>query len=135
MSTAVAEELLSIPWIESPFFEQRFQEMRLDPKTADLVRRYAEQGYLVFDPEISNFDEIAQGIVADLEPKYANTGHPIDSENRMHNAWQFHQGVKTIAMGSDLFRGQIMRKDIVDVRTGQRVPHWYRGAIAFETGM
>ena len=48
---------LNLPWLESPFFEKLLSRSNLDLETRALVRTYANDGFLVFDPEDSDFSE------------------------------------------------------------------------------
>jgi hypothetical protein len=81
---------LNTPWVESPFFEPQLRTKRLDPTTESLVRHYAEQGYVVIDPEL---DEALVDEVRDsLKPDFAAAG-----TNRLQDAWQHHQAVQQIA--------------------------------------
>jgi len=51
-STIPTEYTVNLPWTESPFFEADLRKANLDEATATRVRHYAEQGYLIFDPQI-----------------------------------------------------------------------------------
>ncbi|WP_373511416.1 phytanoyl-CoA dioxygenase family protein [Persicitalea sp.] len=81
---------LNTPWVESPFFEQEIDQARLDPETEGLARRYAEEGYVVFDPQIdgATIDAVVQG----LKPRFE-----ADQTNRIQDAWEYNEAVKKIA--------------------------------------
>ena len=69
---------LNTPWIDSPCFEQQLAESGLDESRADQVRSFAENGYLVFDPEIPHFDELADRIVAACSDRPAYAARIMD---------------------------------------------------------
>lgn len=79
---------INLPWVESPFFNQELQQANLDPVLAEQVRQYAEDGYLIFDPEIdeSVLDAAREGV----KPLYGN-------ELRTTDAWQTIPAVRQIA--------------------------------------
>lgn len=79
---------VNLPWVESPFFNQELQQANLDPVLAEQVRRYAEDGYLIFDPEIdeSVLDTARQA----LDPLYGG-------ELRKQDAWKTVPAVRQIA--------------------------------------
>lgn len=80
----------NIPWTESPFFESELQKAALSPDMEQLVRDYAENGYVVFDPGVplATIDAAR----AALEPKFA-----AQTETRIQDAWKFEPHVKEIA--------------------------------------
>lgn len=80
----------NIPWIESPFFEGELKKAALSPDMEALVRHYAEEGYVVFDPEVS-LATIDRAIEA-LRPDYA-----AQNVTRLQDAWQYNADVKEIA--------------------------------------
>lgn len=44
------------PWLELPNFEELLQDSNLDEYTKIAARFYADNGYLVIDPEIKDFE-------------------------------------------------------------------------------
>lgn len=86
----MATTTLNTPWVESPFFDQEIDQADYDFKTKELIRRYAEDGYVVFDPQI---DEVAiDAVVKGLKPRFA-----ADNTNRIQDAWEYNDAVKQIA--------------------------------------
>jgi hypothetical protein len=75
------------PWIDSPFFEQELQQSALEENTKQLVKDYAEKGYLILDTELpeSTFDRIIEL----LKPHY--------SSSRIQDAWNITPLVKEVA--------------------------------------
>ena len=53
---------INMPWIDSAFFEQMLEASDLDAGTRGLVQAYAVDGYVIIDPEIANFDALADEI-------------------------------------------------------------------------
>ena len=90
MTTTAPEFKVNLPWIESPFFNKELAEAQLDSDTQQLVRQYAEQGFVVFDPQID--EKTLDQVIADLKPKYAENG-----DQRIQDAWAYSEAVKTLA--------------------------------------
>lgn len=82
---------LNMPWIESPFFERHRAQANLDPATAEMVSRFARDGFLVFDPEIENLDILSEKLVTDLAPRYPERG-------RIQDAWAYSSQVRALAV-------------------------------------
>lgn len=80
----------NIPWIESPFFESELKKAALSPEMEALVRHYAEEGYVVFDPEV-NLATLDRVIEA-LGPEYA-----AKNVTRLQDAWTHNADVKEVA--------------------------------------
>ncbi|HEV7381295.1 MAG TPA: phytanoyl-CoA dioxygenase family protein [Dyadobacter sp.] len=81
---------MQMPWVESPFFESELQKGNLDPETADLVRSYSENGYVIIDPRID--EEVIDRAVSALKPEFEK-----NNTNRLQDAWQNNEDVKKIA--------------------------------------
>ena len=60
---------LRTPWIDSPFFEALLARRDLDAETRELVRTYARDGFLTFDPQIPDFDAVAGRIIEALSKR------------------------------------------------------------------
>jgi hypothetical protein len=82
---------LNIPWIESPFFEKLLARSDFDEATRGMVRAFAADGFLTFDPEIPDFDAVAAGIV---EACSKRTDYP----QRVTDAWPEIEGVRRLAL-------------------------------------
>ena len=78
----------NFPWVESPFFNQELKQANLDAKLAEQIRQYAEDGYLIFDPEID--DAVLDAAREGVQPLYGN-------ELRKQDAWQTVSAVRQIA--------------------------------------
>lgn len=93
--------LMNVPLVDSPFFEQIFSQLTLDKKTKKLVKRFAEQGYVIIDDlGIENIAETTDRIVKDLTPIYGDKGKVESAwiyHDRIQDAWTFNQDVKEIA--------------------------------------
>ena len=90
MTTATAEFKVNLPWIESPFFNKELAEAQLDADTERLVKQYAEQGFVVFDPQID--EQTLDQVVSDLKAKYVENGN-----QRIQDAWLYSEAVKQVA--------------------------------------
>jgi hypothetical protein len=54
---------LTVPWIDSPFFEKLTAKSDLDETTLNMVRTFARDGVLILEPQTQNFDELADRII------------------------------------------------------------------------
>ena len=92
---------MNLPWVDSPFFEQIFNQLNLDNSTREIVKQFAEQGYVIIDDlGIENISEIVDRIVKDLTPIYGEKGKVKSAwiyNDRIQDAWTFNQDVKKIA--------------------------------------
>ncbi len=93
--------VMNLPWVDSPFFAQIFSQLNLDNQTRELVKQFAEQGYVIIDDlEIENIGEIINRIVKDLTPIYGHKGKVESAwiyHDRIQDGWTFNQDVKKIA--------------------------------------
>ncbi|MEQ8764446.1 MAG: phytanoyl-CoA dioxygenase family protein [Planctomycetota bacterium] len=87
-------ELMQLPWVESPFFEQLLQSSGLDDEQKELARRFSRDGLLTLDLEIDDFEDRARRIQEDLGPRY-----PVGNR-RIHEAWMFNDDVRALATHS-----------------------------------
>jgi hypothetical protein len=81
---------LEAPWFESPFFERELEKSDLDPETRALVRSFADNGYIVFDGRIEDFDRLAAEIDSGLAERFAEN-------NRVQDAWRYLPQVRRLA--------------------------------------
>ena len=82
---------LNIPWLELPFFERLLARSDLDEPTRSLVRTYAADGYLTFDPKIPDFDGVAASI---LDACARRSDYPL----RVTDAWLEIEGVRRLSL-------------------------------------
>ena len=82
---------LAVPWFESPFFEREVESAGLAPAAAERVCRFARDGYVLFRPDIPEFDRLADEIVQSLEPEHAVAGP------RIMDAWRYQPAVRRLA--------------------------------------
>ncbi len=82
---------LRTPWIDSPFFEALLARRDFDPETRELVRTYARDGFLTFDPQIPDFDAVADRIIEALSRR-------ADYPTRVMDAWSEIGGIKALAL-------------------------------------
>jgi len=81
------------PWFMSPFFEDELNRRQLDSETEDLVRSFAEQGYLILDDlGFDDFDALAEAATAAVAPL-----HEGGRYNRIMDAWTVSDAVHAIA--------------------------------------
>jgi hypothetical protein len=78
---------MNVPWVDSPFLPKELEESSLDETTKEMVRQYAEKGYLIIEtglPE-STFDRIVEL----LAPHY--------TDPRIQDAWKITPLVRDVA--------------------------------------
>lgn len=82
---------MQIPWVESPFFENELKQANLDPEMETLVRNYAEQGFVIIDPQID--EEVIDRAIGQLKPEFNK-----HNTNRLQDEWKHNEAVKMIAI-------------------------------------
>lgn len=87
---------LSVPWVESPFFEELLRERKLSPDDERAARQYHDQGYLVLDGLVEG-DE-AQRIVTEVAPLYGKDhSNAARQPYRVQDGWQESPAVARLA--------------------------------------
>jgi hypothetical protein len=81
---------LNMPWTEAPNFALRLAQSGLDEATRDKVRFYAENGYLVLDLGIPQFDELARSVIRECSRR---SEYPV----RLMDAWDEIAEVRRLA--------------------------------------
>lgn len=81
----------NLPWTESPFFEELLEKAPYDQDIKEKIRFYSENGYLIINPEIENFETIAFDIIHSLKAQQEKHG------SRVQDAWRYQDSVKTLA--------------------------------------
>lgn len=81
----------NIPWVESPFFEDLLKKSPYSDHVREQIRFFSENGYLVINPEIENFDAIAQDIIQSLNDQQKKHG------SRVQDAWRYQNNIKKLA--------------------------------------
>ena len=92
---------LNTPWVDSPFFEAELAQSDLDPESQNLVRQFADCGYLIIDNLMDDFDALAADILGGLEAARREkniTQMALLSEDRIQDAWVFDEAVKHLAI-------------------------------------
>lgn len=85
-----------MPWFRHHDFENQLETSGLDDISKNQIRQFAQQGYLIVDPEIPDFDALADSIIHRLKPFYKELPNPHDL--RLQDAWTYCDGVKQIAI-------------------------------------
>jgi ectoine hydroxylase-related dioxygenase (phytanoyl-CoA dioxygenase family) len=91
MNATLPSTQIQIPWVESPFFDAELKAADLDAATEAMVRNYAEQGYVIIDPQID--DATIDRALAQIKPDFEK-----HKTNRLQDAWQDHEAIKKIAV-------------------------------------
>ena len=86
---------LAVPWVDSPFFPAMLDQ-ETDAETKRLLKTFAEQGYVIFDPEIPNswIDEAKKEVAGRFS---VGSGDYYSDERRIQDAWVFGENVRRIA--------------------------------------
>lgn len=88
------------PWFMAPTFDSELERRNLDPADRDLVRSFAENGFLVLDDlGLDDFSQTANGVVRALEPL-----HEGGTYNRISDAWDTSPDVLAIATAPEVMR-------------------------------
>jgi len=81
---------LNIPWTASPLFERLLEESTLDEADRAMVRSFARDGYVQFDPRIPDFDGLGSQIVEECSRR-------PDYPQRVTDGWSSIEGVRKLA--------------------------------------
>lgn len=84
---------MAIPPVESPFLREYLGGAEIDEEMKALIQAYADDGYLVVDHEIPEFDALSERLIRDLDPHYPK----VDVGRRIDEAWYFNDDVRTVA--------------------------------------
>lgn len=89
-------ESLGVPWIDSPFFPALFERAELDDESKRLIRDFATNGYVIFDPQVPN--SWIDGAYNEVKDKYyIGAGNFYSDERRVQDAWVWGENVRKIA--------------------------------------
>ena len=89
--TSGGEDRPDVPWFETPFFAEDLAKAQMPAKERSQVEFFAENGYLVWRPDIPDFDELADTIAEKLRPEHERTG------GRVQDAWRHEPAVRRLA--------------------------------------
>ncbi len=84
-------ELMALPWVESPFFEQLLVNSGLPESQQDQARRFSRDGLLTLELGDEQFQDTAGRIIARLADRYP------EGNRRVAEAWTFHEDVRGLA--------------------------------------
>ncbi|GJM22806.1 MAG: hypothetical protein DHS20C15_27210 [Planctomycetota bacterium] len=84
---------MAIPPVESPFVKEFLSSSELDDATKQQALFYAENGYLVIDLELPDFDEMCERMIRDLDEHYPK----VDVGRRIDEAWYYNDDVRKLA--------------------------------------
>jgi hypothetical protein len=90
----------NMPWIESPFFKNELQSSGLNEADRSFVQQFAENGYVVFDPEIpgSLLDKIRTDLENGFKLKQEQNPGNHHEGHRIQDAWKYNEDVKKVAL-------------------------------------
>lgn len=81
----------NIPWTESPFFEHLLAKSAYPEEIKSKIRFFSDHGYLIVNPAISGFDQIAERILSGLSEEQRKHG------SRVQDAWRYLPEVRRLA--------------------------------------
>ncbi|OQP64732.1 hypothetical protein A3860_18400 [Niastella vici] len=87
------QQHVNLPWTESPFFEAELKKSTHVDADKAFVRKFAEDGYVIIDPEID--EATIDVIVEQLAPRFAKVAN---GDHRIQDAWKFNEQVKKVAV-------------------------------------
>ena len=115
---------VNLPWVDSPLFDQLLAQSDLDEPTRVMVKSYARDGYVIVDPEISDFDSLAREIIdaCSDRPEY---------QQRLMDEWERVPAVRHLAIAPRILEtlATLYRRDPVPMQTlnfgrgTQQLPH------------
>lgn len=101
MSSVPPPAYPSVPWVESPFFEELLPRQGLSPAEEAQARAFREQGFLTIENAIP--PELVARARREVEPLLAATEpDPRRSPNRFQDAWKESPAVREIATDAAL---------------------------------
>ena len=99
---------LPFPWFSAANFEAKLEQSDLSLEEKELVKYFADYGYVIINPKIDNFDDLAAQIKTELAPVYLDENRPNwhSSQGRLQDSWYFNksQAVQSIAAADDILR-------------------------------
>ena len=115
---------VNLPWIDSPLFEQQLARSELDEPTRAMVKSYAVDGYVIVDPEISNFHSLAGEIID------ACSGRS-EYQQRLMDEWDRVPAIRTLAIAPKIIEtlATLYRREPIPMQTlnfgrgTQQLPH------------
>lgn len=96
---SVAHLLPGVPDVESPLFEQIFEEKQASPETVEIARKLRRDGFVVIDFPDTDFHQLADKIIRTLDKEYDWDGWRKGTvpNLRVQDAWNKVPEVKRIA--------------------------------------
>jgi len=82
----------NLPWTESPFLEVELKKSNLSEADKAFVRKFAEDGYIIIDPEID--EATIDSVVEQLTPYFTKI---TNNDHRIQDAWRFNEQVRKVA--------------------------------------
>jgi hypothetical protein len=94
---------MSLPWVESPFFENRLKEKHLSDVQAALAREFHENGFVVLK-NIFTEEEI-DNVIRDMDEKGFNLDFPASNlrdEFRVQDFWEHSKAIKNLSCKNEI---------------------------------
>ena len=88
----------NLPWTESPFFEQEIQTSVLNDEEKAFVRRFAEDGYVIFDPQLD--ESLIDALNNSMAPHFEKIEEGGDK--RIQDAWTYDDHVRKLAVSDNV---------------------------------
>jgi hypothetical protein len=111
----VIGDQLTVPWVESPFFESILHARQLSSEQERVARQYHDQGYAVLEGLLSEAE--AQQVVREVEPVYST------SLTGAQNRYLYY----TPLFSNRSIGAYELREHVIDIRTGAEVRQSWNG--------
>ena len=110
---------VNLPWVESPFFEYEFKKADLDDVLGQQVRQFAQNGYLIFDPDIPMevIDQARDGAEPLIPTSQAN-GRVLDAWRTVPAVQQIAAAPAVLAMLRVLYRREPIPFQTLNFKVG-----------------
>ena len=102
------KESMSMPWIESPFFDSILNDLNVDDEMKIMAQKYNKNGYLVLDLGLDDetilkinqdVDKIIKSKSFEGQEKYEYTDH-----RRLFQAWKKSQSIKNLTKNENILK-------------------------------
>jgi ectoine hydroxylase-related dioxygenase (phytanoyl-CoA dioxygenase family) len=84
----------NLPWTESPFFEHEIQTSVLSDEEKAFVKSFAENGYVIFDPQLE--EPLIDALNNSMAPQFDKIEEGGDK--RIQDAWTYNDNVRKLAV-------------------------------------
>lgn len=94
---------MSLPWIESPFFENQLETKNIDPKLKDLSREFHDNGFVVIENVFSETE--LDAVIEDMNSMGFNENFKTDNyrdQFRIQDFWMHSSNIKNLSCKKEI---------------------------------